>query len=520
MKNRNYLFLFLLVIVLVFISGCSAEDIMMDATLESINESNSNGLFPIDIEMLNSNEYKEEIETYLEKLNPEVDISKSNYAFGDLDGDSIPELVLYIERDSKNLDDEGSLIVYSLVDGQYKQLDLIPMNYDNKNYLLKLGMLSIDQPGILLSNQVGVKAAVTYGYILQNGQLKNILNPKRVNLVSFDAMEAIDDIDGDGILEFGIWTVDPETKETNIEDANKILLWYKWDGIDGAVFVRKDAMITRSLALYEASSDIDGVITYSESFIQDLEKNIDKYSESEISILLSSHITYLEMNSSYNSLDIASIFSKYTKKTSLLDLLDNYNLTNNRINDVDYLKRDKVLETEYDLKDMLISNLNKGYFLSLDNGRYIYAPDYSKFETKFSKSITKELQGYLSIMSKYTLVPHINKTELLIDKIDLAKRLYEIENYRLTYSYSDNLENINRLYKDYLTALLFYSPDGEIITDSKIVSNKEINKFIDIVNSYPETYFSQVINQLLVLLNNNQNSLNPELLKEINQMIR
>ncbi|NMA48183.1 MAG: hypothetical protein GX947_00180 [Tissierellia bacterium] len=56
--------------------------------------------------------------------------------------------------------------------------------------------------------------------------------------------------------------------------------------------------------------------------------------------------------------------------------------------------------------------------------------------------------------------------------------------------------------------------------DSKIVSDKELDKLIDIVNSYPETYFSQVINELLVLLNNNQNSLSPEMREKIIQMIR
>ena len=55
---------------------------------------------------------------------------------------------------------------------------------------------------------------------------------------------------------------------------------------------------------------------------------------------------------------------------------------------------------------------------------------------------------------------------------------------------------------------------------SKIVSDKELDKLIDIVNLYPETYFSQVINELLVLLNNNQNSLSPEMREKIIQMIR
>lgn len=512
MSKRIFLFLFLLFIIPSILFGCGSEDMNMDSSLESINESN--------IDLLNSNKFKNEIEEYLIQLNPELDISKSNYAFGDLDGDSIPELALYIERDPEDLDDQGALVVYKLVDEEYKELDRVPMNYDNANHLLELGVLAKEQPGILLSNQVGVKATVTYGYILQDGALKSILNPKRVNLISFDAIEAIEDIDQDGILEFGILTIDPETEETKVEDAKKVILWYKWDGIDGAIFVKKDSIEAKSMARVRSSGPIDSLIPGSESFVQGLEKSMDDYSKIELSSLLSSHIKNLEMNSSYNSLDIAALFSKYTKKSSLLDLLETYNLTDNKINDIDYLKKDTVLESESDLKSLLIKNLNKGYYLSLEDGRYIYTPYYAKFGTDFTKSLTKELQGYFGIMAKSVETPYINKDTLLIDKIDLAKRLHEIENYILTYSYSEHIENLNVLYKDYLRALIFNSADGEILIDTNIISDKEVDVFIDIVNSYPETYFSQVLNRLLVLLQENQNSLNAEMQKEISQMIR
>lgn len=520
MYKKIILFLFLLFVLPSLLFGCGTEDINMESTLKSINESNAGRLFPLDIDTLNSDKYKEEIEEYLKQLNPNIDIPKANYAFGDLDNDSIPELALYIERDSQDLEDQGALVIYKLINNEYKILDRVPMNYDNANNILKIGMLSKEHAGILVNNQVGVKAAVTYGYILENGQLKNILNPARVNLISLEAVESIEDIDQDGILEFGILTIDPETEETRVEDAKKIFLWYKWDGIDGAIFVRKDIVDKKNRREFRASGAIDSLIPGSESFVEGLQRNMDETSKPELSSLLSSHINNLEVNSSYNSLDVAALFSKYIKMSSLLDLLERYNLTDNRINDIDYIKRDSVLKNEADLKSILTKNLNKGYYLSLDGGRYIYTPHYSKFISDFSKSLTKELQGYFGIMAKSTEIPYIDKDTLLIDKINLAKRLQEIENYKITYSYSEHIENINKLYKDYLWALLFYSTEGEIMMDSKIVSDKELDKLIDIVNSYPETYFSQVINELLVLLNNNQNSLSPEMREKIIQMIR
>ena len=112
MNKRIYLFLFLLFILPSLFLACSAEDIKMDSTLESMQNSKSSGVFPLDIDMLNTDKYKEEIEEYLIKLNPKIDILKSNYQFGDLDGDLFPELVVYVERDAKELNDKGALLVY------------------------------------------------------------------------------------------------------------------------------------------------------------------------------------------------------------------------------------------------------------------------------------------------------------------------------------------------------------------------------------------------------------------------
>lgn len=520
MGKRIFLFLFIFFIVISLLSGCGADSLSINPTLESMKSTDKGSFFPLDIEMLNSNKYKEEIEEYIKKLNPGLDILKSNYEFGDLDGDLIPELVLYIERNPEDLNDQGSLVVYKLVDNEFRELDRAPMNYDNANYLLKLGMLSESQQGIFLTNQVGLKAGVTYGYIVENEKLRSILNPTRVNLISVNAMETIEDIDGDGILEFGILTIDPETEETTALDANKVLLWYKWDGIDGAKFIRKDTLQEKTKRFSGLSEGIDDLSPGSENFIEDLQMNIDNYSKSDLSSLLSSHIKLLEINSSYHSLDVAALFSKYIKKSSLLDIIESYNLSDNKINDSSYLDRNKVLEREPDLKSMLMKNLNKGYYLSLDNGRYIYTPYYSKLGNLFSKSLTRELQGYLAIMAKSVELPYIHNYKLLINKIDLAKRLQEIENYRITYSYSDHIENINNLYNDYLFALLFYTSDGQIQNDANIIEDKEINKLVDTLNHYPETYFAQVINKMLVLINKNQNIINPQIKNEITQMIR
>lgn len=520
MNKKIFLFLFLLTIIPLFLFGCVNKNTSMDSVLEIIENSYTNGSLALDMTELNSDKYKKEIEDYLKQLDLNLDLTNINYKFGDLDGDLIPELVLYTGRNLEDLNDQGALVVYKLFDNMYKELDRVAMNYDNSNYIIKIGMLSDNQAGVYLINQVGVEAAVTYGYILEDNKIKNILNPKRVNLISFYSMESIKDINQDGILEFGVLTVDPETEETKVEDAQKIILWYKWDGFDGAIFVRKDDLNSRSLRSIKSFETNDSLNPGSETFIPEMQNNMDNYSKLQLSSLLSSHVKNLEMNSPYNNLDVSGLFSKHLENSSLLGLLEDYNLTKNKINDINYIQNDLILETKTDLKSVLISNLNKGYYLGFSNGSYTYTPYYSEISNMFSKKLTKELQGYLSIMSKSSETPYHNKGVLLIDKIDLAKRLFEIENYKTTYSYSMHIENINILYKDYLFALLFFSTEGEILTDSNIISDNDLDKLVEVVNSYPETYFSQVINDLLVFLNKNQNTLGLEARKKIIQMIR
>ena len=75
---------------------------------------------------------------------------------------------------------------------------------------------------------------MTYGFIVEEGKLKSILNPRKVNLVSIFTENRIEDIDGDGILEFSVYTVDPETEDSSVEGSDKMTLWYQWDGKTGA----------------------------------------------------------------------------------------------------------------------------------------------------------------------------------------------------------------------------------------------------------------------------------------------
>ena len=70
---------------------------------------------------------------YMENLMKEF-TTKNNYALGNLDRDNTPELVIFNEKDPNDLNDEGSLEVYSFNGKEYVLLDTVSMGFDNSNY--------------------------------------------------------------------------------------------------------------------------------------------------------------------------------------------------------------------------------------------------------------------------------------------------------------------------------------------------------------------------------------------------
>ena len=155
MKNKFTILLLLLIIISsLFIYGCevSTEDIIPesmpieDSIKEIISSKGEN------YDFLND-------ELFIKKIN-ELGIS-NNFTLGNLDdGDSIPELVVFKDRNPEDTNDQGKLEVYKFNGEKYDLLDSIGMNYDNNNQQMAIGKVSETQNGLLLINQVGDRKSV------------------------------------------------------------------------------------------------------------------------------------------------------------------------------------------------------------------------------------------------------------------------------------------------------------------------------------------------------------------------
>ena len=244
------------------------------------------------------------------------------------------------------------------------------------------------------------------------------------------------------------------------------------------------------------------------------------YSNKDLTDKLKDHIASLQANKSYRSLDIATMFSRYMKEYSFDSFFQKYGLSQDRLNDLEYLERDRILQAEPDLKEMLLRNRRLGYMLIVEKDRYNYEIDYGIFIDSFSGNMTNEFRKYLQIMSKEASLKHMEEGVLKIPKEELAARISEIEGFRLTYSYSEFLDETLQLYEEYMNSMLFLTMEGNVFNqETGIFVDNSRQELLDIVNNYPDTNMSDVINLMLQKVKESNGAITPSTKEEISSII-
>ncbi|MDD2446464.1 MAG: hypothetical protein PHY91_02070 [Tissierellia bacterium] len=456
-------------------------------------------------------------ELFISKIN-ELGI-EHNFTLGNLNDDSIPELIAFVERNPEDTEDQGKLEVYKFSGERYEILDSVDMNYDNSNYLLVTGKISEDQNGILLSNQVGGNAGITYGYILENGKLKSILNDKKISLISVTTENEIKDIDRDGILEFSIYTIDPETENTSPETADKMTLWYKWDGNDSGEIVQVDRLaVNDSFSTMSIKSSTEANEMNNDLYISHLAEHKDEYNKYELTNMIKNHINILNFTKDDRSLGLNNLYIKYQKADNFDSLNNQYGLSLERLNDREYLSREKVLLSELDLKNSLIDSLNMGYKIQMVEGSYYYEVDYQELLDLFGDSITKEYKDYLKICAKNINSPILKDGGLVVTRDKIAERIIEIENFKLTYPYSYYIYDADVVYKKYIDNFIYGNVNTPNFENNRY-SEGSLAVFKDTINRYPESNFADILKGTISVLESNLNMLDEDIKKSISELI-
>lgn len=506
MKDKKFALLGILLTLIVFIVSCSAKNTMpIQLTLEDsikeiiISKGDS-------YNFLNDSIYLDHMTSLVEEINQNNPSTNINYTLGNLDEDNIPELALFKGKDVEDSEDQGLLEIYKFEDQKYTLLDSISMNFDNSNYQMEIGKISKDKNGLLLNNSVGAHSGVTYGFILENRKLKSILNDKKISLISIYTQNQIKDIDNDDILEFSIYTVDPETTDISAVGSDKMTLWYKWNESDSADIVKVEkydrSKEPTDTTIYENLNNT--IETNPSDFIILFSENLDKLSNFDNAILLERYIAKLNILSYDKSIEIQSLFIKYQKNQNFDYIFSKYVTSIDKLNSIEYLNREKVLKDEIEIKKNLIENISLGYKLNTQEGIYYYMIDHRKLIDLFGDNLTREYKDYLEILSLDTKEPYLNDGALVISRENLTERILLVESFKMIYPYSDLISKVDEIYKWYVLTY-FYGDNHDPNFDYETGKIKpEILKDLNgTVEKYPFTNFSDIIRDFITWVENN-----------------
>lgn len=463
---------------------------------------------------------------HMEKLGSQIITNKNSdpvhYAIGNLNEDNIPELAVFKERDSDNIEDEGSLEIYRFNGEQYILLDSISMNFDITNYQIEIGNIAENQKGLFVNNEVGAHSGLTYGFILENGKLKSILNHDKFPLISIYTDNEIKDINDDGILNFSISTIDPETEGSNISDSDKMTLWYKWDEKDSGELV----MVQRKSSKSHNSNDklfkeMDEIIlsnfSHSLRLLYDSKNNLSKFENTE---LLMKYIEILDEMIDAKSKELDGLFLEYQKDNNFDYLFKKYGLTMEKLNNFDYINREKVLKDERKLKRNLLDNISLGYKVATSEGSYYYIVDYQSYIESFGESITNEYKDYLSILALNTNEPFIIDGSLSISREDLTERILLVESFKMIYPYSNLLPKINNIYKQYINFYFYgdlHNPNFNM--DTLIIKQETLDEYEETIKKYEYTTFSNIVREFMDWLRKNQNVVDDNIREKLNNRL-
>ncbi|HAE91925.1 MAG TPA: hypothetical protein DCG60_04670 [Tissierella sp.] len=456
------------------------------------------------------------------KLGDELANNTPYYAIGNLDDDNIPEIAVFKERDPNNMADEGSLEIYKFNGEKYNLIDSISMNYDNTNYQIAIGKISENQNGLLLNNSVGAHSGLTYGFILENGKLKNILDENKISLISIYTNNEIKDINNDGILEFSIYTVDPETEDSSSAGSDKMTLWYKWNGKDSAELLeieRRDYSKEKSdkEIFNEAKNLIENNFNEVLKYIDEHKEKLSKYDNTEI---LMEYIKKLNEMSFDKGVEIENLFIKYQNKENFDYLFKKYGLSIEKLNSLEYLNREKVLKDEPELKKHLIDHILLGYKLDTSEGIYYYLIDNQKFIDIFGGNITNEYNDYLKILALDTNEPFMNDGSLMIPMDKLEERILLAESFKMVYPYSNLLPKVDEIYKWYIYTY-FYGDNHNPNFDENTFIMKEniVKEFEKTIEKYEYTNFGDIVREFMANLKENNNIINDTIREKLNDRL-
>ena len=252
-------------------------------------------------------------------------------------------------------------------------------------------------------------------------------------------------------------------------------------------------------------------------FLNDNKDSLSKFDNTE---LLMKYISLLDEMIYEKSQTLDALFIEYQKDNNFDYLFKKYGLTMEKLNNPDYINREKVLKDENRLKQNIIENLNLGYKVSSQQGSYYFIVDYQSYIDSFGENITNEYRDYLSILALDTNHPFMIDENLLISMDDLAERILLLENFKTVYPYSNFLPEVNQIYKQYIN-FYFYGDlhNPNFNKDTLIINQKSLDEFEKTITKYEYTIFSNIVRDFMDWLKKNENIVDDNIRDKLNNRL-
>lgn len=493
-----------------------ASNELQDLISSLINEHNSNYDYMKDstyIELASKlgisllTQYSENLDRRLSK----------HFNIGNLDGDNIPEIVVYEQRNFQDLDDEGALVLYKYKDCKYREVHRISMNYDNTVEDIVIGQGSKGKNAVFVNSHVGAHSEQFYLFTMEDDKLNSKISRKKARLLSVYSNSQIKDIDKDGILEFCIYDIDPESSSSSCADSDKINIWYKWDGKDGVKFIKYEKVGEFKKVKTDATviSNYNNLINKGQlsKAYSYLKANKYKLSIKDNTDAVKAYLSALNKRLSSINAD----FSKYQEKYKMFEnqgIMKMYKLKYADLNNINIVKNTFVFSKEKDLKDMLLNANSMGLKVATAEGSYYFVIDYQKF-LEFSPLVSSEMEDYFNIFAAESNKPALSEEYVKIPLDEIALRIARMEEFKLNYPYSKYLPEINEMHQWYLRGYIFSTYD---FTSHK-VSAETLKSYEKSMKDYDYLVLHDILKTYTEGLNESGNIVTQDLIDKMNQVI-
>ncbi len=161
--------------------------------------------------------------------------------------------------------------------------------------------------------------------------------------------------------------------------------------------------------------------------------------------------------------------------------------------------------------DLIKETIDSGFKVEMAEGSYFPIIDYRYYKT-FSPYVTEDIQDYIELMARESDRVPAKDAALVIGWGELVKRAITQEQFIATHPQSEKLEQIKKLYENYLTFILYGLNNTPLFDYDASKINEEAKKeYEEALTDVQDSETKKIVEGLLELVEKSNGVLNEEI---------